>query len=123
MADSTCRRVSLRSNRTHEHAPRAGPRATPTQGFRRVANLLGFLLAIVAGTAFNESRQRLDLKSKVPRTLALAVVTRTSIDHLRMALPHLRRIAVRASGLSSPCWITSTSVDAPLVGVHVTHRP
>lgn len=78
-----------------------------------MANLLGFLLAIVAGTAFNESRQRLDLKSKVPCTLALAVVTRTSIDHLRMALPHLRRIPVRASGLSSPCWIASTSFDAP----------
>jgi hypothetical protein len=42
-----------------------------------VANLQSFLLAIVAGTAFNESRQRLDLKSKVPCTLALAVVTRT----------------------------------------------
>ena len=42
-----------------------------------MANLQGFLLAIVAGTAFNESRQRLDLKSKVPCTLALAVVTRT----------------------------------------------
>lgn len=71
------RRVSLRSNRTHEHAPGAGHRRPPTQGPRRVANLLGFLLAIVAGTAFNESRQRLDLKSKVPCTLALAVVTRT----------------------------------------------
>jgi hypothetical protein len=42
-----------------------------------VANLQGFLLAIIAGTAFNESRQRLDLKPKVPCTLALAVVTRT----------------------------------------------
>ena len=88
-----------------------------------MANLYGFLLAIVAGTAFNESHQRLGLEPKVHCTLALAVVTRTSIDHLRMALPHLRRISVRASGLSSPCWITSTSVDAPLVGVHVTHRP
>jgi len=75
-----------------------------------VANSLGFLLAIVAGTAFNESRHRLHLKSKVPCTLALAVVTRTSIDHLPMAMPHLRRIPVRAIGLSSPCWIASTSV-------------
>jgi hypothetical protein len=71
------RRMSLSSNRTHEHAPCVVRRATPTQGPRRVANLLGFLLAIVAGTAFNESRQRLDLKSKVPCTMALAVVTRT----------------------------------------------
>ena len=42
-----------------------------------MANLQSFLLAIVAGTAFNESRQRLDLEPKVPCTLALAVVTRT----------------------------------------------
>ena len=69
--------MSLCSNRTHEHAPGADHLQTPTQALRRVANLLGFLLAIVAGTAFNESRQRLDLKSKVPCTLALAVVTRT----------------------------------------------
>ena len=44
---------------------------------RNVSGSASFLLAIVAGTAFNESRQRLDLKSKVPCTLALAVVTRT----------------------------------------------
>lgn len=70
-------RVYLRGKRTHEPAPGSRPRGTPTQGHRRVANLQGFLLAIVAGTAFNESRQRLDLESKVPCTLALAVVTRT----------------------------------------------
>jgi hypothetical protein len=62
---------------THEPAPASRPRETPTQGHNRVANLQSFLLAIVAGTAFNESRQRLDLESKVPCTLALAVVTRT----------------------------------------------
>lgn len=71
------RREFRRASRTHEHAPGAPPVGPPTQDYRRVANLLGFLLAIVAGTAFNESRQRLDLKSKVPCTLALAVVTRT----------------------------------------------
>ena len=71
------RPVSSGTRRTDEHAPASRPRATPTQGHNRVANLQSFLLAIVAGTAFNESRQRLDLKSKVPCTLALAVVTRT----------------------------------------------
>ncbi len=71
------RPVSSGTRRTHEPAPASRPRATPTQGHIRVANLQSFLLAIVAGTAFNESRQRLDLKSKVPCTLALAVVTRT----------------------------------------------
>ncbi len=69
--------MSSGTSRTHEPAPDSRPRATPTQGRYRVANLQGFLLAIVAGTAFNESRQRLDLKPKVPCTLALAVVTRT----------------------------------------------
>ena len=71
------RPVSSGTRRTHEPAPASRPRATPTQGHNRVANLQSFLLAIVAGTAFNESRQRLDLKSKLPCTLALAVVTRT----------------------------------------------
>lgn len=71
------RPVSSGTRWTHEPAPASRPRATPTQGHNRVANLRSFLLAIVAGTAFNESRQRLDLKSKVPCTLALAVVTRT----------------------------------------------
>lgn len=71
------RPVSSGTRRTHEPAPASRPRATPTQGHNRVANLQSFLLAIVAGTAFNESRQRLDLKSEVPCTLALAVVTRT----------------------------------------------
>ena len=69
--------VSSGTSRTHEPALASRPRATPTQGRYRVANFQGFLLAIVAGTAFNESRQRLDLESKVPCTLALAVVTRT----------------------------------------------
>lgn len=71
------RPVSSGTRWTYEPAPASRPRATPTQGHNRVANLQSFLLAIVAGTAFNESRQRLDLKSKVPCTLALAVVTRT----------------------------------------------
>ena len=71
------RPVSSGIRRTDEPAPDSRARATPTQGRSRVANLQSFLLAIVAGTAFNESRQRLDLKSKVPCTLALAVVTRT----------------------------------------------
>ena len=71
------RPVSSGTRRSHEPAPGAGHIQTPTQGRRRVANLQSFLLAIVAGTAFNESRQRLDLKSKVPCTVALAVVTRT----------------------------------------------
>ena len=71
------RPVSSGTRWTHEPAPASRPRATPTQGHNRVANLQSFLLAIVAGTAFNESRQRLDLESKVPCTLALAVVTRT----------------------------------------------
>ena len=71
------RPVSSGTRRTDEPAPDSRARTTPTQGRDRVANLQSFLLAIVAGTAFNESRQRLDLKSKVPCTLALAVVTRT----------------------------------------------
>lgn len=75
--------MSSGTSRTHEPAPASRPRATPTQGRYRVANLQGFLLAIVAGTAFNESRQRLDLKPKVPCSLALAVVTRTSIESPR----------------------------------------
>ena len=71
------RPVSSGTRWTHELVLASRPRETPTQGHNRVANLQSFLLAIVAGTAFNESRQRLDLKSKVPCTLALAVVTRT----------------------------------------------
>ena len=117
------RPVSSGTRWTHEPAPASRPRETPTQGHNRVANLQSFLLAIVAGTAFNESRQRLDLKSKVPCTLAFAVVTCTSIAHLRVTMSRKRRIPVRASGQASPCWLALASVFAPLVDVHVMHRP
>ena len=92
------RPVSSGTRGTYEPAPASRPRATPTQGHNRVANLQSFLLAIVAGTAFNESRQRLDLKSKVPCTLAFAVVTCTSIAHLRVTMSRKRRIQSAHAG-------------------------
>lgn len=61
----------------NEHAPARSTAAPSTNPLSQVAHLAGFLLAFVAGTAFTEGRHRLELRSEVFCTKALAVVTRT----------------------------------------------